>query len=332
MKMFYILAFFSGLVLSASGSLPAWQIKDTFNDASWTNNWTVTDGTILADLTTNLLVVTEGSALEIKSGSVSQVIGRPDKIFWISFQARIEQFPENSPAISNNNTSVAFYVNTNGNLVVYNGQTQEEPTELQPMPLNQWVRFDIYCDYHRNVWRLGVVGSATNLTDWLDFYTAGSQVESLLIANGDTNSIYIDDFSVQNTEPSGNVIADAKPNDENGIPFWWGKHFFNNPDVERDGIAANGMKRWQAYIAGLDPTDPDDVLRVSKAGLNGRRLGWNGKPGRVYDVYYAESLTSGFDTHVATFTGADYIEFQEAENEPRLENPSGFYKILVSKP
>jgi len=325
-KLYILLVFFTGSVLLTDGSLTPWKIEDTFNDSSWTNHWDVIDGT--ADLSSE--VVQAGSALEVQSGSVRRVIESTDRTLWISFQARINQLPDESPSVSNSNTSVAFYVNTNGKLTVYNGKTEEDWTDVE-FPIDTWVQFDIYCDYQRNSWKLGVVqNGATNTTDWLSFYSPGNHVESLLIANNSLTSVYIDDLTLQNTEPPGHAIANVVS--ANGLPEWWEKHFFNELNGDRDTVVSNGMKRWQAYIAGINPDDPDDVLRVSKADANGRKLGWNGKLGRKYEVFYAKNLAEGFgEFPIDTFDGASDMEFEDTD-DVRIQNASGFYKIRVRKP
>ena len=60
--------------------------------------------------------------------------------------------------------------------------------------------------------------------------------------------------------------------------------------------AANGRPVWQCYVAGLDPTDPDDDLVADIAMVNGEpKISVGGKgerEGRVYTVEGKPDLSS----------------------------------------
>ncbi|MCC7299450.1 MAG: hypothetical protein IT583_00005, partial [Verrucomicrobia bacterium] len=65
---------------------------------------------------------------------------------------------------------------------------------LQQMSVDTWTRFEVYCDYGTQKWGLRVNG--TNVAENLSFYSAGTQVESWLIANESPASAYVDGLAV----------------------------------------------------------------------------------------------------------------------------------------
>jgi hypothetical protein len=324
MRKVFILFLLPAIFLSAEASLP---LHETFNTDAWTENWTVSEG---GSAQIQSEVAVEGSALQINSGSVTRSLSSERDSIWVSFHAKITETPQNDPEVSNSNTSVAFFINSNNYLVVYNS-TNKFVTAVQ-LQTNEWTRFDLYCDYRAKQWMLTVItdaGGTTNQTEWLSFYSPGSHVESLLIANNGNNPVYFDELRVQNTEPADSIVARIDTSG-NGIPDWWEKHHFGNTgvtnilDKARNGI----MNLREAYIAGINPDDPDDVLRVSKADANGRNLRWDRKPGRVYDIDWAPDLTTNF-LEIARGITAD--EFEDPETD-RTSLSTGFYKIRVRKP
>lgn len=294
------------LFLSAEASYSSLPVYDTFETSEWTNVWTVTGSAVV-----------QSGELKIDSGTVTREISSTESSIWISFSAKITDAPADNPVVSNGNTSVAFYVNTNRNLVVYNGQ-QTSVIESVTMNTNQWTRFDIYCDYSINKWTLGVNG--TNIAHNLGFYSSGQQVESLMVANNSSSPIYFDELRVKDVEPEDALaLIDSNGNQ---IPDWWEQRYFGGIT----NAVGNIETLRKAYIAGLNPLDPEDVLRIVCENNNGRKLGWARKPGRVYDVYWTPDLTTGFGpTPYRTFASGDDTEFE-------IETLEGFYKLGVRKP
>ena len=328
MKNCYVLLISMVLTFSARASLP---LYETFNTSESTNAWTFSEG---AEAIIQSNVFFEGSALQLNSGAMARGVSNNSVSIWVRFHARITDAPKSDPEVSNSNTSVAFFINSDRKLVVYDS-TNATITNIQ-LETNDWINFDIYCDYQANQWMMTVTtnngtATATN-TGWLALYSTGSQLESLLIANNGSSSVYFDELQINNTEPTNSVVARIDTNG-NDIPDWWEKHYFGNAgvtnilDKARNGI----MNLRDAYIAGIDPTNPDDALRINKMGLTGRKLGWERKPGRVYDVYYAENLITGFGSSpIRTFDG-EIAEFEDDETN-RIQRPSGYYKIHVRRP
>lgn len=82
--------------------------------------------------------------------------------------------------------------------------------------------------------------------------------------------------------------------DADGIPDSWEElHFGSSTNANPDANCANGINTVRgAYIAGLDPNDPENKLRVSPS--SGKVLGWNAVSGRVYSVYWTTNLMNNF--------------------------------------
>lgn len=66
-----------------------------------------------------------------------------------------------------------------------------------------------------------------------------------------------------------------------------------NPDDDFDG---DGQSNQEEYIAGVDPTDPASIFAVTPPQPlpGGFVISWNAVQGRLYDVYWATNLMSGF--------------------------------------
>jgi hypothetical protein len=308
----YALLTLVSLVLSANASqLPFSENFDalTLGSVDTKNDWVSLSGTnnIQSD------VIAAGSqALEIKSGMVQHYLSNTSggTSVWVSFQARITTAPNTPPTVTNANTSVAFFVNTNLNLVVLNGTNTVELSKK--MELNSWTRFDVYCDYGALTWKLNING--TNVAENLGLYSSNPQIDSLVIANESSDSAYFDELVVETTDDANS----------NGIPDWWEQRYFGGITNAPSGIVTNGMTCEQMYIAGLEPDVTNDALTLAQT--DRKRFNWNRKTGRRYDIYWASNLTSGF-TFIQTATGS---EFQDTATN-RIERPAGFYKIKVSR-
>jgi hypothetical protein len=308
----YTLMIFVSLVLSARASvLPFSENFDTLplGSIGTGNDWISLAGT--NNVQTNISA--GGSqALEIRSGAVQHTLSNTNggTSVWVSFQARITAAPSEAPIVTNSNTSVAFFVNTNLNLVVLNGTN--EFVLSKKMELDFWTRFDVYCDYGSLTWKLNVNG--TNVAENLNLFSTNQQIDSLVIANQSSASAYFDELVIETTDDTNS----------NGIPDWWEQHHFGGITNAPSGIFTNGMTCEQMYIAGLEPSIADDIPKLDPT--DRKKINWIRKTGRKYDIYWSSNLTSGF-TFIQTATGS---EFQDTATN-RTERPTGFYKIKVSR-
>jgi len=95
-------------------------------------------------------------ALQIQSSRATHDLSSDGSAVWLHFQARCEEAPSANPTVTDANTSLAFFVNTNLNLVVYSNTV---PVELSTrIQTNVWIRFDVYCDYDDMYWDLSMDG------------------------------------------------------------------------------------------------------------------------------------------------------------------------------
>ncbi|NOU35580.1 MAG: leucine-rich repeat domain-containing protein [Kiritimatiellaceae bacterium] len=93
---------------------------------------------------------------------------------------------------------------------------------------------------------------------------------------------------------SQNADGDA---DTDGIPDAWEQQYFGGiTNANPVSICSNGINTViEAYVAGLNPNDPQSVLRIS-ASFSGEVIGWNAASGRVYSVYWTTNLMNGFQS------------------------------------
>lgn len=311
----FLFAFVS--LCSTAAPLPFYETFDTLNQGSIDsqNEWVKLSGTAVVQ--TNA-AATGLQSLEMRNAQVTHTLSNSTSSVWISFQARVTVKPESNPVLTATNASVVFFINTNLNLVVYSNQTAV--TLAHTVQTNAWTRFDIYCDYQNLKWMLSVNG--TNAAANLPLSSTNRQMESVLLSNSSTNAVYVDELAVQETEPS---TAAATDTDGDSIPDWWEQRYFGGiTNAAASGISSNGMTFLQSYIAGLNPENPNDMLALTRGA--GRRLNWERKPGRQYEIYWSSNLTSGF-TYIQTVEGNEF----EDTNTVRTAEPAGFYQIRVRK-
>jgi hypothetical protein len=120
-------------------------------------------------------------------------------------------------------------------------------------------------------------------------------------------------------------IVGLADSDNDGISDDWERQYGGNQNPDR--VCSNGVNTiLQAYIAGLNPNDPDSkfltsVFRSSTSSI----LGWNTTSGRVYSVYFSTNLLNGFqclETNIPWIAGCYTDLVHSACGE-------GFYKIGV---
>lgn len=280
------------------------------------NGWVLESGT--ADVQSG--VSQAGSqALQMQNAGVSHTLSSDGSALWVHFQAFCSAIPTANPEGIAEDTSLVFFVNTNQNLVVYSNTV---PVELGvQVPTNEWVRFDIYCDYDDQYWNLGMDG--TNVAAGLPLYTTNPQVGAMSIGNGSSGSpVYVDQIDVADTEQTAGGLPDS---DGDGIPDWWEqKHFGGVTNVVAADISGNaGLTYLQTYIAGVSPTTFDPFVVWPVSGGNG--LGWDPVESRWYSVYWTPSLTNGFTLLQG---GLEYPQTQFIDSVHSASN-SGFYRLKV---
>ena len=110
------------------------------------------------------------------------------------------------------------------------------------------------------------------------------------------------------------------PNGETDLP----------PDGDADG---DGMSNGAEAIAGTDPRDGTDYLRVTAAsrGGDGNGLTWTSVPGKTYEIQYSTSLEPGSWQVLSSKMAAPGVETTFTDSDAgRQSAPEGFYRIRVS--
>ena len=96
-------------------------------------------------------------------------------------------------------------------------------------------------------------------------------------------------------------------------------------DADPDG---DGMLNRNEFIAGTDPLDPDDALRLSLSFQNGAlSLAWPGRENRRYAIQQSDTLTSGF----TVMTNDIHAVFPSTEISMPASRPTAFFRIHVQE-
>jgi len=277
------------------------------------NGWVSVGGS--ADVQSG--IVQAGSqALQIQNAEVFHDLESNGSAVWLHFQARCTGIPDTIPTVSTN-TTLAFFVGTNLNLVVYSNTV---PVELSvQVPTNVWTRFDVYCDYDDLYWDLSM--DSVNVAAGFPLYSTNIQLASMSIGNGSSSPVYIDQIDIADTEQTAGGLPDS---DTDGIPDWWEqKHFDGVTIVVADAPSLNeGLTYLQTYIAGVSPFAFDPFVVSGVPGGNG--LAWDPVESRLYSVYWAPSLTN-------TFIWQANLPYPESEFIDSVHNDeeTGFYRLKV---
>lgn len=124
-------------------------------------------------------------------------------------------------------------------------------------------------------------------------------------------------------------LPDAPDADSDELPDWWEEHYFGVATNANPGTTcSNGVNTYmEAYIAGLDPNDPDSLFSASMS--SNSVVYWQPSiDGRVYSTYWTTNLPDGFvalETNLSWTSGSYTDVIHSAES-------SGFYKVEVSLP
>ncbi|MEI7851748.1 MAG: hypothetical protein WCH86_07940 [Kiritimatiellales bacterium] len=128
-------------------------------------------------------------------------------------------------------------------------------------------------------------------------------------------------------EPKGLIVYERNPYLPPNVPYlppvsWMDQYGLTNhlEDVAADQDS-DGLKTWQEYIAGTNPTNPASGFCVTEDPRN--VLGWNVVSGRVYSVYWTTNLMSGFQCLESN------IPWTQGSFTNSTDASCGYYKIGV---
>lgn len=121
-------------------------------------------------------------------------------------------------------------------------------------------------------------------------------------------------------------ITPSSDSDSDQLPDTWEQQYFGSAGASPTNTCANEINTvLDAYIAGIDPTDPQDFFGITGGNARTGALQWNAVSGRVYAVYWSTNLITGFQClesnilwNAGTFT----------DNVHRAESKC-FYKLDV---
>lgn len=147
-------------------------------------------------------------------------------------------------------------------------------------------------------------------------------------ASGSNSSLNI----VLSTNTSVEAVFREALTTNSPTPLWWlaAHGFGTNPEAAVTQIGSNGMPVWQSYVAGLDPNNPDDQLRIGlQRQLNADVLSWNTVTGRAYTIHSGPDV-AGPMTPVsgAANLPAGTKSFTNAAPTSEMR----FYRLEVKKP
>jgi len=81
--------------------------------------------------------------------------------------------------------------------------------------------------------------------------------------------------------------------DQDGLPDWWEEQYFGGvTNANPVALCSNGVNTVkEAFIAGLDPNNPNDNFLVS---ISADTIRWTSISGRVYSVFWTSDLMQAF--------------------------------------
>jgi len=160
-----------------------------------------------------------------------------------------------------------------------------------------------------------VTGSASNLT-------AGTYLATVTVMSNDPVTPTVDlPLRFEVTVPD---------QDGDSLPDWWETLYFGGAtNANPDAISSNGVNTLlEAYVAGLNPTNPTSVFVMTQLGsdagdLDRYVLQWDALDGRVYTIYWATNLFSSFDLLTNGIIGGAFTDSVHGANN------DGFYRVEV---
>jgi hypothetical protein len=117
-------------------------------------------------------------------------------------------------------------------------------------------------------------------------------------------------------------------------PYWWlAAHGITNAfETAESLIGANGLPLWHSEVAGLDPNDPNSLLRVHmemSAQPGATVLNWSPVAGRIYTILESSEPSTGFAPIVG---GANLPASISSVTNSLNASAAKFYRLQVQKP
>jgi hypothetical protein len=173
--------------------------------------------------------------------------------------------------------------------------------------------------------------SCTNLTE-VYFHGNAPGLGTDVFLNDNNATIYYLAGTTDWTNPWAGrpTVLWQLDSDADGIPDSWEQQYFEGAtNANPNATCSNGFNTVrEAYIAGLNPNDPQSRLLISdfRSLPDGKTLGWTAVSGRVYSVYWTSNLMTGFQCLESN------IPWTQGEFTNSTAVPCGYYKIGVQLP
>jgi len=222
---------------------------------------------------------------------------------------------EPTPATIPSNATAVIWVDTGNYVTVYSNAT------VVTLPVlvisNDWNHIEAVVDYAGGSWGLTVNG--TNVASGLGLYSPQSQFSGIEISNTSAQSAYFDDFNIAGT------AAPLTPYES------WLVDYFSTTSVDDSALSSNGVNTIrEAYIAGLNPTNPAGLFAISGVGAQSGSmvLSWNSVSGRFYNVYWSSNLLGGAGSFQLLYSNIPWNAGSVTDTVHSAQD-KGFYRIDV---
>jgi hypothetical protein len=147
---------------------------------------------------------------------------------------------------------------------------------------------------------------------------------------GDTQGVAsVSSASTTITMPAQNVAVTAtyivtEQYTTNGTPCLWLDQYGLTNYVADDILDpdSDGLKTWQEYIAGTNPTNSESCLKAVQAVRN--IITWSAVSGRVYSVYWSTNLVQGF-----TALSTNIVSPQSSYTNVTPDSRVNYYQVRV---
>jgi T5SS/PEP-CTERM-associated repeat protein len=127
---------------------------------------------------------------------------------------------------------------------------------------------------------------------------------------------------------NGSILVTAGgDSDEDGMDDAWEVQYFKGDADPEDDPDHDGQSNLTEFIAGMDPTDPNSLFKVTETASSpdGFVIRWQSVSNRTYGIYWTGVLTNSLQP---LQTGIDYPQNSYTDVLHQAES-AGFYKIEV---
>ena len=230
-------------------------------DLTSQHNWNVSAANS-AMVETNV-VYAGTNAAGLKNVTISQVFTNSGDVnatnMWVDLYCMTPRRTTAGAPAPSNNTAAAFYIDTNGYVVVYSNSTWITNTTFVA-PTNGWTELTANLDYIAKTWTLyaasntgnGTIMLATNLHFGVNAGNNNLGCFRIVAQNNQTTG-YVDNISIQSNAQSSSYST---------WQLWQLQYLGSMTNSANSASAANGWTLYQQFVAGVNPTNPTSYLKI----------------------------------------------------------------------